>query len=164
MSKIAPCLWFDGQAEEAANFYVSTFRACGQDAAIGEILRWGDVGPGPKGSVLTVEFTLAGQDFVALNGGPQYSFTPAISMMVNCADQGEVDRFWDRLGEGGTPVQCGWLTDRFGVSWQVAPTELLAMLRDPDLARSGRAMQAMMGMVKLDLAALRAAYEGRPSG
>ena len=159
MSKITPCLWFDDRAEEAAEFYVSTFRACGQDAAIGEVLRYGEGAPKPKGSVLTVAFTLAGQDFVALNGGPHYSFTPAISMTVNCGDQAEVDLFWERLCDGGTPVQCGWVTDRFGVSWQVVPTALIDMLKDPDPARSARVMQAMMGMVKLDLGALRRAYD-----
>ncbi|MGC1304422.1 MAG: VOC family protein [Caulobacteraceae bacterium] len=160
MSKISPCLWFDGEAETAANAYVSIFRDCGQDAAIGDVMRWGDAGPGPKGSVLTVDFTLAGQTFIALNGGPQFSFTPAMSLSVECANQVEVDRFWDRLSEGGELVQCGWLRDRFGVSWQVVPTMLPNMLRDKDTARVARVMQAMMQMIKLDIATLQAAYDG----
>src|SRR5689334_8254602 len=111
MSKISPCLWFDDQAEEAANFYVSTFRSSGQDGAIGEIMRYGDAGPRPKGSVLTVTFMLAGQEFIALNGGPHFTFSPAISLFVKCADQAEVDGFWERLSDGGKTERCGWLTD-----------------------------------------------------
>ncbi|MBX6741835.1 MAG: VOC family protein [Acetobacteraceae bacterium] len=164
MSKIAPCLWFDNQAEEAANFYVATFRDCGQEAAIGSILRCGDAGPGPKGSVLTVGFTLAGQEFVALNGGPHFVFSPAISLTVTCADQAEVDRFWERLSEGGEPGQCGWLKDKFGVSWQIVPGMLPAMLRDADPARAGRVMQALMQMTRLDIDALRKAYDGAAAG
>jgi predicted 3-demethylubiquinone-9 3-methyltransferase (glyoxalase superfamily) len=160
MSKMASCLWFDGQSEQAAEFYVSAFRDCGQDAAIKDILRCGDAGPWPKGATLTVTFTLADHEFIALNGGPNYKFTPAISMFVKCADQAEVDAFWDRLTDGGAPVQCGWLTDRFGVSWQIVPTGLMDMLTDPDPDRSARVMRAMMEMVKLDLGALRQAYAG----
>ena len=160
MSKIAPCLWFDDQAEAAANFYVSTFRACGQDAAIGHIARYGDAGPRPKGMVMTVTFTLAGQEFIALNGGPEFTFSPAISLFVKCADQAEVDRFWERLSDGGKVVQCGWLTDRFGLSWQIVPTALGEMMRDPDPARVERVMRALLGMVKLDVAALGKAYDG----
>jgi predicted 3-demethylubiquinone-9 3-methyltransferase (glyoxalase superfamily) len=160
MSKIAPCLWFDDRAEEAANFYVSTFRDCGQESAIGEIMRYGDAGPRPKGTVLTVTFTLAGQEFIALNGGPHFTFSPAISLFVKCADQAEVDRFWERLSDGGKTEQCGWLTDRFGVSWQIVPTVLGDMLRDADPARAERVMRAMLQMIKLDIDALKKAYDG----
>jgi predicted 3-demethylubiquinone-9 3-methyltransferase (glyoxalase superfamily) len=160
MSTIASCLWFDGQAEQATEFYVSAFRDCGQKAAIKDTLRSGDAGPGPKGSTLTVTFTLADHEFIALNGGPNYKFSPAISMFVKCADQAEVDAFWERLMEGGAPVQCGWLTDRFGVSWQIVPTALGQMLQDADPARAQRVMRAMLGMVKLDIGTLRQAYEG----
>ena len=164
MSKVAPCLWFDGRAEEAAEFYVSAFRGCGQEAALGKIARHGDAGPGPEGSAMAVEFTLAGQDFVALNGGPGFAFSPAISLCVTCADQAEVDRFWDRLSaDGGEPGQCGWLKDRFGVSWQVVPAALPGMLRDADPARAGRVVQALLRMTKLDIAALERAYGGAPA-
>ncbi|HYH37303.1 MAG TPA: VOC family protein [Azospirillum sp.] len=155
MSTITPCLWFDGRAEEAAVFYVATFRDGGHDAAIGDILRYGENAHGPTGSVMTVGFTLDGQEFIALNGGPEYRFTPAISLMVNCRDQREIDWFWDRLTDGGKPVQCGWLEDRFGVSWQVVPAPIFTLLKDP--ARSEAVMQALLGMVKPDLAALEAA-------
>lgn len=162
MSKIAPCLWFDGQAEDAANFYVSTFRRCGQEAAIGDVMRYAaDGGPKPKGSVLSITFTLAGQSFIALNGGPHFTFSPAISLFVRCADQAEVDRFWDGLSEGGQPGRCGWLTDRFGVSWQIVPSTLGPMLQDPDPEKAERVMQALMRMTKLDLDALNAAYDNR---
>jgi predicted 3-demethylubiquinone-9 3-methyltransferase (glyoxalase superfamily) len=160
MSKLALCLWFDGRAEEAAAFYVATFRACGQPASLGRVMRQGEVGPGKLGSVIAVEFTLAGQPMMALNGGPQFSFSPAISLFVRCNDQAEVDRFWERLSEGGAPVQCGWLTDRFGVSWQIVPTMLLDLLHDSDVERRDRVMQAMMPMTKLDIAALQRAHEG----
>ncbi|HEX2134636.1 MAG TPA: VOC family protein [Microvirga sp.] len=160
MSKIAPCLWFDDRAEEAARFYVSAFRECGQDAALGEVLRYGESGHRPKGSVLSVAFTLAGQDFIALNGGPHFTFSPAISLFVKCSDQDEVDWFWTRLSEGGTTERCGWLKDRFGVSWQIVPTVLGEMLRDPDSARSERVMTAVLQMTKLDIAALQQAYAG----
>jgi len=161
MSKIAPCLWFDGQGEEAAEFYVSTFRRGGQEAAIGDVMRYAaSGGPRPKGSVLSVTFTLAGQDFIALNGGPHFTFSPAISMFVTCADQAEVDRFWEGLSAGGQPGRCGWLTDRFGLSWQIVPKSLGAMLQDPDPAKAERVMQALMGMTKLDLAALNTASQG----
>jgi len=159
MSKIAPCLWFDGQAEEAANFYVSTFNACGQDATTGDILHYSDAGPGPKGSVLSVTFMLAGQEFIALNGGPHFTFSPAVSLFVKCADQAEVDRFWEKLSDGGKPGQCGWLTDRFGVSWQIVPTAIGDMLKGADAARAGRVMQTLLTMTKLDIDALRKAYE-----
>ncbi len=160
MPAVATCLWFDGQAEEAARFYVSAFRALGREAAVGDILRHGDAGPGPKGGVLTVTFTLDGQEFIALNGGPHFTFSPAISLFVKCAGQAEVDGFWERLSEGGRTERCGWLTDRFGVSWQIVPTALGEMLRDPDPARAGRVMRAM---TKFDIAALQQAYnEGAP--
>jgi predicted 3-demethylubiquinone-9 3-methyltransferase (glyoxalase superfamily) len=160
MSKIAPCLWFDDRGEEAANFYVSAFRACGQDAAVGEILRYGEAGPRPKGMVMTVAFTLAGQDFIALNGGPHFTFSPAISLTVKCRDQAEVDGFWKKLSEGGEPGQCSWLTDRFGVSWQIVPTTLIEMLGDTDPGRAERVMRAMLQMTKIDIAALKRAYDG----
>ncbi len=160
MSKITSCLWFDDQAEQAADFYVSSFRACGQDAAIGNVMRYGDVGPRPKGMVMTVAFTLADHEFIALNGGPHFTFSPAISLSVKCADQAEVDGFWDRLSDGGETVQCGWLKDRFGVSWQIVPTALGEMLNDPDPVRAERVMRAMLKMVKLDIGALRGAYDG----
>jgi predicted 3-demethylubiquinone-9 3-methyltransferase (glyoxalase superfamily) len=145
-AKIALCLWFDGKAEEAANFYVATFRDCGQAAEI------------RQASAMAVAFTLAEQNILGLNGGPLYRFSPAISLIVNCGDQQEVDAFWERLSDGGQPGRCGWLTDRFGVSWQVVPTILPTLLRG-DQARSERVMQALMGMTKLDISGLTAAYE-----
>jgi predicted 3-demethylubiquinone-9 3-methyltransferase (glyoxalase superfamily) len=159
MSRITTCLWFDSDGEKAARFYVEIFRANGRQAEVGKIAHYGPGGPKPEGEVLTVAFTLDGQDFLALNGGPIYQFTPAISMMIECADQGEVDGFWDCLLDGGQAVQCGWATDRFGLSWQVVPKAL------PDLLSSGSAEQrkrvfgAMMGMVKLDIAALERARD-----
>jgi predicted 3-demethylubiquinone-9 3-methyltransferase (glyoxalase superfamily) len=160
MSKITTCLWFDSDGEAAARFYVETFRACGQGAEIGAISHYGPGGPKPEGEVLTVGFTLAGRDFLALNGGPAYPFTPAISMMVECADQGEVDRFWDRLLEAGQPVQCGWLTDRFGLSWQVVPKALPELMSGGTAEQRNRVFAAIMGMVKLDIAALEKARDG----
>jgi predicted 3-demethylubiquinone-9 3-methyltransferase (glyoxalase superfamily) len=157
MDKIAVCLWFDGKAEEAVSFYTSVFKR----SKSGEVLRWGDVGPGPKGSVLTIEFELEGRNFLALNGGPQYSFTPAISLSVDCATQAEVDELWQKLlADGGKEMACGWLTDRFGVSWQIVPSILPKMLRDPDPTKAGRVMEAMMNMIKLDFAGLQRAYDG----
>ncbi|MFG2508940.1 VOC family protein [Streptomyces rubiginosohelvolus] len=152
MQKITPCLWFDGQAEEAAEHYVAIF---GGDSRILDTTYYGDEAPGRTGSVLTVDFRLAGQDYMGLNGGPQFPFTEAISLSVDCADQAEVDRFWDALSEGGEEGQCGWLKDRFGVSWQIVPNELPRLLADPDPAKAGRAMKAMLGMGKLNLQALR---------
>ncbi|MFE6697354.1 VOC family protein [Streptomyces sp. NPDC057718] len=152
MQKITPCLWFDGQAEEAAEHYVAIF---GGDSRILDTTYYGDEAPGRTGSVLTVGFRLAGQDYMGLNGGPQFPFTEAISLSVDCADQAEVDRFWDALSEGGEQGQCGWLKDRFGVSWQIVPNELPRLLADPDPAKAGRAMKAMLGMGKLDIQALR---------
>ena len=153
MQKITPFLWFDSQAEEAANYYVSVFR----NSRITRTARYGDAGPGPKGSVMTVEFELDGNEFVALNGGPHYQITPAVSFVVNCKDQADVDYYWDKLTAGGMPVQCGWLTDKFGVSWQVVPTRLSELLVDPDKSKAQRVMTAMMKMVKLDVPTLEQA-------
>jgi predicted 3-demethylubiquinone-9 3-methyltransferase (glyoxalase superfamily) len=156
MQKINTFLWFDGQAEQAVAFYLSVF----PKAKAGKVLRWGDVGPGPKGSVLTASFELMGQEFTAINGGPQYKFTPAISLMIPCDTQQEVDDYWNKLlAGGGEPSACGWLTDKFGVSWQVTPVGLLEMLMDKDQAKANRVMAAMMEMVKLDIPTLRKAYE-----
>lgn len=158
MSKIAPCLWFDGEAEEAAKFYVSLL----PDSRIEHVQKNVIDSPGGKaGSVLMVEFTLAGQRYLALNGGMRFEYTHAISFQVDCADQAEVDRLWDSLSDGGTIEQCGWLKDRYGVSWQIVPTALPRMLRDHDPAKAQRVMQAMLQMIKLDIAGLEAAYEGR---
>ena len=159
--KITPFLWFDSQAEEAANFYVSIF----QQSRIGAITRYDDEGSKaagrPKGSVMTVEFELDGQKFIALNGGPHFKFTEAISLFVSCENQKEVDYFWEKLSAGGQEVECGWLKDRFGLSWQVVPTALLEMLQDKDPEKSKRTMAAMLKMKKLDVDALKKAYEGR---
>ncbi|MFF8742640.1 VOC family protein [Streptomyces californicus] len=152
MQKITPCLWFDGQAQEAAEHYVAIF---GGDSRILDTTYYSEAGPGETGSVLTVDFRLAGQDYMGLNGGPQFPFTEAISLSVDCADQAEVDRFWDALSEGGETGQCGWLKDRYGVSWQIVPNELPKLLADPDRARADRTMKAMLGMTKLDIQALR---------
>jgi predicted 3-demethylubiquinone-9 3-methyltransferase (glyoxalase superfamily) len=157
MSKITPCLWFDGQAEEAARFYTSLLPDSRIDAVVRAPV---DYPAGSAGSVLTVEFTLAGQQFIGLNGGPEFRFTEAISFTINCEDQAEVDRYWDALiADGGAPVQCGWLRDRYGLSWQIVPTILPRLLADPDRGKAGRVMQAMMGMIKLDIAALEKAAE-----
>ncbi len=158
MPKTVPCLWFDGQAEQAARHYTAIF----PNSAITATTRFGPDSPGPEGSVLTVDFALDGEPFVALNGGPQFAFTEAVSFQVPCADQDEVDHYWDRLSDGGEPGQCGWLKDRFGVSWQVIPTELPALLGDPDPDRAQRAMQAMLAMGKLDVAAMREAADRLP--
>jgi predicted 3-demethylubiquinone-9 3-methyltransferase (glyoxalase superfamily) len=147
MQKITSCLWFDGQAEEAARFYTGIFKNS-------RIKKVGHA----QGKVLTVQFTLEGQEFLALNGGPLYKFTPAISLIVNCKTQKEVDRMWDKLSAGGREVKCGWVTDKFGVSWQVVPTVLGKLMSDPDPARSGRVMQALLQMEKLDIKALKKAY------
>jgi predicted 3-demethylubiquinone-9 3-methyltransferase (glyoxalase superfamily) len=156
MQKIATCLWFNGQAEEAANFYTGVFR----NSRIVEVLRHGDAGPGPKGSVLLVSFELDGVEFLALNGGSAFTFSPATSHFVKCETQAEVDAYWEKLLEGGAPMECGWLTDRFGVSWQIVPTALPRMLHDADPVKSARVMRAMMTMVKLDIAGLERAYNG----
>jgi predicted 3-demethylubiquinone-9 3-methyltransferase (glyoxalase superfamily) len=157
MPKITPYLWFDGQAEEAANFYVSVF----PNSRITNVARHGEAGPGPAGSVLTVEFELDGEQFVALNGGPQYKFTEAVSFLVPCQDQAEVDRYWNTLCEGGEPGPCGWLKDRYGLSWQIIPTALAELLGDPDPEKSTRVMKAMLGMGKIEIQGLRDAYAGR---
>lgn len=157
MQKITPFLWFDGRAEEAANFYTSIFK----NSKIGTISRYGEGGPGPKGSAMSATFQLEGQEFIALNGGPQYNFTPAISFFIHCETQEEVDHYWDKLSEGGRTVQCGWLQDKFGLSWQVVPTILFKLLNDKDPAKSKRVMQAMLKMIKLDIQGLKDAYEGK---
>ena len=158
MQKISTCLWFDGQAEEAMNFYLSIFK----NAKATDLLRWGDdFGHGQKGSVLTCSFELDGREFMALNGGPQYQFTPAISLVVNCETQAEVDHYWNGLLEGGQASQCGWLADRFGVSWQIVPTMLPRLLKDTDAAKVNRVMSAMMKMIKLDIAVLQQAADAR---
>jgi predicted 3-demethylubiquinone-9 3-methyltransferase (glyoxalase superfamily) len=157
MSKIEPCLWFAGEAEQAANFYVSLL----PDSRIETVQKNVIDGPsGKTGSVLVVEFTLAGQRFLALNGGMRMEYTHAISFKIDCADQAEVDRLWDALSEGGAVDQCGWLRDRYGVSWQIVPSILPKLFAGPDRAGAQRAMQAMMKMVKLDIAALQRAYDG----
>ena len=161
MAKIAPCLWFDGQAEEAANLYTSLF----PDSRIDKVTRSPADNPsGPKGAVLTVDFTLAGQPFIALNGGPEFPFTEAVSFTIDCKDQAEVDQYWDALiDDGGSPSVCGWLKDRFGLSWQVIPRQLPEMLGSSDREAAGRAMTAMLKMTRIDVQALRDAYEGVPA-
>ena len=159
MPQLAPCLWFDGKAEEAAELYVSLF----SDAEITMVSRYGSGANYPQGTALMVEFTLSGRRFQALNGGPHYNFTPAISLSVSCKDAAEVDYFWDALtANGGEEGRCGWLTDRFGVSWQVVPEGLGALMSDPDPERARRATQAMMTMKKLDIDAMRAAADKNP--
>lgn len=157
MQKITPFLWFDTQAEEAANFYVSVFK----NSQIVSVSRYGDTGPGPKGAVMTVEFELDGQRFVGLNGGPNFSFTEAVSFVVDCATQEEVDYFWQKLSEGGKEVQCGWLKDKYGLSWQVVPTIAIKYLKDQDREKSQRVMQAILQMKKIEIEPLRRAYEGQ---
>jgi predicted 3-demethylubiquinone-9 3-methyltransferase (glyoxalase superfamily) len=154
--KITPFLWFDNQAEEAINFYTSIFK----NSRIVNVMRWGDAGPGPKGSVMTATFLLNGQEFIALNGGPQFKFTEAISLFVKCESQEEVDEYWEKLlSGGGQPQQCGWLKDKFGLSWQIVPTILGELLQDKDREKSKRVMNAMMQMVKIDINKLKQAYE-----
>ena len=157
MQRITPFLWFDGQAEEAANFYVSVF----ENSKIVTIARYGEAGPGPKGSVMTVVFQLDGQEFIALNGGPQFKFTEAISLSVDCKTQQEVDGFWEKLSRGGQEGPCGWLKDKYGLSWQVNPTILGEMLSDHNPEKSKRVMQAMLQMKKIDIKGLKQAYEQR---
>jgi len=157
MPQIVPNLWFDHQAEEAAAFYVSVF----PNSEVTSVSHYTEAGPGEPGTAMTVDFVLDGQPFTGINGGPAFTFSEAISLLVVCADQEEVDHYWGRLTDGGEEVQCGWLKDRFGLSWQVVPTGMQEVLGDPDPARAQRAMQAMLGMKKLDLAALRAAADGR---
>ena len=157
MSAITPCLWFDGVAEEAAHFYAGLM----PDSRVDRVnISPADTPSGKAGSVLTVEFTLRGQAFLGLNGGPMFRFSEAVSFILDCEDQAEVDRYWSALTEGGQPSRCGWLKDRYGLSWQVVPREVLAMLRDGEGGRAARAMSAIMQMGKLDLAGIRRAYEG----
>jgi predicted 3-demethylubiquinone-9 3-methyltransferase (glyoxalase superfamily) len=155
MQKITPFLWFDGKAEEAVNFYVSIFK----NSRVGSMTRYGDAGPGPKGTVMIATFQLEGQDFIALNGGPQYKFTPAISLFVDCKTQQEVDELWEKLSKGGQTNRCGWLTDKFGLSWQIVPAVLRELMGDKDPEKSKRVMMAMLQMDKIDIAGLQQAYE-----
>jgi predicted 3-demethylubiquinone-9 3-methyltransferase (glyoxalase superfamily) len=156
MPRITPSLWYDNQAEEAANFYCSIF----PNSRIKQISRFGEAGPGPEGSVLTVVFELDGQEYIAFNGGPIFKFTEAISLTVNCEMQEEVDRYWALLSEGGKEDQCGWLKDRYGLSWQVVPTIVGKLMADPDPVKSNRVMAAILKMKKLDIAGLERAYAG----
>ena len=155
MQKITPFLWFDHHAEEAANLYVSIFK----NSRIVNVSRWGEGGPVPKGAVMSVTFELNGQEFMALNGGPTFSFSPAISFFVKCETQQEVDEFWEKLSAGGKKERCGWLKDKFGISWQIIPNTLGKYLQDKDPAKSKRVMHAMMQMDKIDIQGLRQAYE-----
>jgi predicted 3-demethylubiquinone-9 3-methyltransferase (glyoxalase superfamily) len=152
--RITPFLWFDGQAEEAAKFYVSIF----PNSKVGSTSRYGEGGPGPKGSVMTVAFELDGLSFTALNGGPMFKFTEALSLVVHCESQAEVDHYWTKLSAGGSEVQCGWLKDKYGLSWQIVPNALMEFIQDKDPAKSQRVMAAMMQMKKIDIAGLKAAY------
>jgi predicted 3-demethylubiquinone-9 3-methyltransferase (glyoxalase superfamily) len=154
--KITTCLWFDTRAEEAAEFYVSVF----DGSKVLSVARYGDGGPGPAGQAMTVQFEIEGRTFTALNGGPAFSFNEAVSFVIDCASQEEVDRYWAALADGGTESQCGWLKDRYGVSWQVVPSVLGQLVGGPDPEGAQRAMQAMLGMQKLDIAALQKAYDG----
>ena len=155
MQKITPFLWFDDKAEEAANFYVSLFK----NSKIVSVSRYGDSGTGQKGTVMSVEFQLNGQEFYALNGGPHYKFSPATSFFISCETQQEVDELWEKLSVGGKPNQCGWIDDKYGLTWQVVPSILTKLLRDKDAKKANRVMQAMMQMVKLDSAGLQRAYD-----
>jgi len=157
MQGIAPFLWFDNQAEEATNFYLSIF----PNSKIKSAMRYGDAGPGPKGSVMATTFELNGQEFMALNGGPQFTFSPAISFFVKCTTQEEVDDLWEKLSAGGVKERCGWVRDKYGVSWQIVPTVLGELLRDRDPEKSKRVMQAMLQMDKLDISGLRRAYDAQ---
>ena len=155
MQKITPFLWFDGKAEEAMNFYTSIFR----NSKIGCVTRYGETGPGQKGTVMSATFQLDGQEFIALNGGPMFTFSPAISFFVNCDTQAEVDDLWEKLSDGGEKQRCGWLKDKYGVSWQVIPSALGKMLQDKDAEKSKRVMSAMLQMNKIDIKGLEEAYE-----
>jgi len=157
MQKITPFLWFDNQAEEAANFYVSIFK----NSKILSISRYGEAGPGPKGSAMTVMFQLDGEEFIALNGGPLFKFTEAISFVVNCETQQEVDEFWEKLSEDGGESRCGWLKDKYGLSWQIVPTILGKLMTDPDPQKSKRVMEAMLKMEKIVIDDLKRAYDGK---
>jgi predicted 3-demethylubiquinone-9 3-methyltransferase (glyoxalase superfamily) len=156
MQKITPFLWFDGQAEEAMNFYVSIFK----NSKVGKVTRYGDAGPGPKGTVMSATFQLEGQEFYALNGGPQFKFSPAISFFVNCETQQEVDELWEKLSAGGEKSRCGWLKDKYGLSWQIIPSALGKLLQDPDPEKANRVMQAMLQMDKIDIKRLQQAHDG----
>jgi predicted 3-demethylubiquinone-9 3-methyltransferase (glyoxalase superfamily) len=158
MKKITPFLWFDSQAEEAANFYTSTFK----NSKIVKSSRYGDAGPGPKGSVMTIQFEINGQEFIALNGGPQFKFNESISFVVNCENQQEIDEYWETLSAGGQEVQCGWLKDKYGLSWQIVPTILGELMSDA--AKSQRVMQALLQMKKLDIKTLQEAAAGQTTG
>lgn len=158
MQKITPFLWFDTQAEEAANYYTTVFK----DSKVISVSRYGEGAPMPKDTAMSVEFELEGQQFFALNGGPQFKFTPAISFFVNCKDQAEVDQLWDKLiADGGEEQPCGWLVDKYGLSWQIIPEALNKFLNDPNKEKAGRAMQAMLKMTKIDVAKLEAAFNGK---
>lgn len=156
MSKIKTFLWFDNQAEQATSFYTALFR----DAKVGEVTRYGKDNHGNEGSVMTASFTLFGNEFVALNGGAVYQHTPATSFMIQCEDQSELDHYWDALCEGGEPLQCGWVTDRFGITWQIVPKILFELMNDQDPQKAYRVTQAMLQMVRIDINELRRAYEG----
>jgi predicted 3-demethylubiquinone-9 3-methyltransferase (glyoxalase superfamily) len=157
MQEITPFLWFDDKAEEAMNFYVSIFK----NSKIGSVSRYGDAGPGPKGTVMVATFQLDGQEFMALNGGPHFKFTEAVSFVVNCETQEEVDEYWEKLSEGGEKSRCGWLKDKYGLSWQVVPTILGELMQDKDPERSKRVTEAMLQMDKIDIKTLKQAYEGK---
>lgn len=156
MQKITPFLWFNDQAEEAVNFYVSIFK----NSKVLKVTRYGEAGPGPKGTVMSATFQLEGQEFFALNGGPQFRFTPAISFFVNCETQQEVDDLWEKLSEGGRKDRCGWLQDRYGLSWQIIPSALGRLLQDEDTQKAKRVMLAMLQMDRIDIAGLQHAYDG----
>jgi predicted 3-demethylubiquinone-9 3-methyltransferase (glyoxalase superfamily) len=157
VQKLNTCLWFDGKAEDAVNFYTSIFK----NSKKGKISRYGDGAPMPKGTVMVAMFELLGHEFMALNGGPQFSFTPAISLVVYCDTQEEIDEYWKRLTEGGEAVQCGWLKDKFGISWQIVPTILAELMSDKDVAKTQSVMNALLKMVKLDIQELKEAYDGK---
>ena len=154
MQKITPFLWFDHEAEEAMHFYASIFK----NSKINKVVRYGDAGPGPKGTVMTADFEIEGQTFTALNGGPLFKFNESVSFVVNCETQAEVNQLWEKLSAGGKTSQCGWLKDKFGLSWQIVPTVLPELLSDPDPVKSQRVMRAMLQMTKIDIAKLKAAY------
>ena len=155
MQNIAPFLWFDGKAEEAMNFYISIFK----NSKVVSVSRYGEAGPGPKGTVMSATFEIAGQKFMALNGGPHFKFTEAVSFFISCENQQEVDELWEKLSAGGEKSRCGWLKDKYGLSWQVIPSALGEMLQDKDPAKSKRVMQAMLQMDKIDIARLKQAYD-----
>jgi predicted 3-demethylubiquinone-9 3-methyltransferase (glyoxalase superfamily) len=157
MPKITPFLWFDGKAEEAMNFYITIFK----NSKVGRVTRYGEAGPGPKGTVMSATFQLEGQEFMALNGGPQFTFTPAISFFVNCETQQEVDELWEKLSEGGKKDRCGWLKDKYGLSWQIIPSALGKILGDKDPEKSKKVMEAMLQMDKIDIKRLQEAYQGK---